>query len=74
MQTRVTELIGLLSIVAALGLIIGGTFALSLFAGIFTLAGLLLLTGIGLLVFAAWREEKAKQVGSHVTGSLRSAA
>lgn len=75
MGLRVTELVGLLSIVAALGLVIGASFMLSVLAGMFTLAGVLFLAGGGLLIFAGWREAKAKELGQHVTGNgLRSAA
>lgn len=74
----VMELFGLLAIVAAFGLVTAGGFMISVIAGVFTLAGLLLLSGIGLLLLAAYREAAARQNGQHASpagdGRLRSAA
>jgi len=74
MGLTVTELVGLLALIAGLGLTIGGAFMASVLAGIFTLAGILLLVGISLLYLAAVREARAKQNGQHTVGGLRAAA
>lgn len=71
----VTELVGLVALTAAFGLIVAGAFMASVLAGVFTLGGLLLLTGISLLYLAAAREAAAKANGQHTAGGqLRSAA
>jgi hypothetical protein len=71
----VTELVGLVALTAAFGLITAGAFMASVIAGVFTLGGLLLLVGFSLLVIAAQREAKALANGQHTAGGqLRSAA
>lgn len=71
----VTELVGLVALTAAFGLIVAGAFMASVLAGVFTLGGLLLLTGFSLLVLAAKREAAALANGQHTAGgTLRAAA
>lgn len=75
MIVKPMELVGLVALAAAFGLIVGGAFMASVIAGVFTLGGLLLLTGIGLLYLAAVREARARENGQHAAGgNLRAAA
>lgn len=75
MGVKPMELVGLVALTAAFGLIVAGAFMAGVIAGVFTLGGLLLLTGITLLYVAAVREERARQNGQHtVGGNLRAAA
>lgn len=68
------ELVGLVCLTAAFGLIVAGAFLAAVLAGIFTLGGLLALIGVGLLYLAAYREAAAKAKGLHAVGGNRSAA
>lgn len=69
------EFVGLVLLVAAFGLIVAGAFMASVIAGVFTLGGLLTLTGFGLLYLAAYREAAAVANGQHTAGGqLRAAA
>lgn len=75
MGVKPMELVGLLALAAAFGLIVAGAFMAGVIAGVFTLGGLLLLTGIGLLYLAAYREAQALANGQHTAGGqLRTAA
>lgn len=75
MGVKPMELVGLLALAAAFGLIVAGAFMAAVIAGIFTLGGLFLLVGIGLLVLADAREARAKTNGQHtVGGQMRSVA
>jgi hypothetical protein len=75
MGVKPMELAGLVALAAAFGLIVAGAFMAAVIAGVFTLGGLLLLTGISLLYLAAAREAAAKATGQHaVGGNLRAAA
>ena len=69
------DLAGLVAVVAAFGLIVAGAFMASVLAGVFTLGGLLLLVGGGLLYAAAAREARAVENGQHAaSGTMRSVA
>jgi hypothetical protein len=76
MGVKPMELVGLVALAAAFGLIVAGAFMASVIAGVFTIGGLLLLTGITLLYVAAYREAKALANGQHTAGGtqLRTAA
>jgi hypothetical protein len=75
MGVKPMELVGLVALTAAFGLIVAGAFMAAVIAGVFTLGGLLLLTGIGLLYLAAAREARARENGQHASGgNLRAAA
>lgn len=77
LKTRTMELVGLLSVILALGLIVAGAFIANPLAGVFTLAGIMLLGGVGMMWVAALREAKAVENGTHVKGGqpgLRAAA
>lgn len=75
MGVKPMELVGLVALTAAFGLIVAGSFMAAVIAGVFTLGGLLLLTG-GTLLYAAYvREERARQNGEHAAGGkMRSVA
>lgn len=75
MGVKPMEFLGLVALALAFGLVVAGAFMAGVIAGVFTLGGLLALTGFTLLYVAAWREAKALQNGQHTApGKLRTAA
>lgn len=76
MGVKPMEFVGLVALAIAFGLIVAGAFMAAVLAGIFTLGGLLLLTGTSLLYLAAVREARALQNGQHTAGgaNLKAAA
>jgi hypothetical protein len=74
MGIKPMEFVGLVALAAAFGLIVAGAFMATVLAGVFTLGGLLLLTGFSLLYLAALREAKARETGLHAVGGQQRAA
>lgn len=75
MGVKPMELVGLVALAAAFGLIVAGAFMATVIAGVFTLGGLLLLTGVTLLYAAFAREARAVANGEHAAGNkMRSVA
>lgn len=75
MGVKPLEFVGLVALILAFGLVVAGAFMASVVAGVFTLGGLLALTGATLLYVAYLREARAVANGQHTAdGHLRAAA